>query len=198
MDEEKPPPPSAARGLIFEAISGVQGAGVTPTKDTDVRDMLRAVGGTSAKTRSGIDLSAAAKALKVSRRTVERWVKSAETGTGQRPSAVHHKQLVRRARQQASTRAGRRRTLSASPQMQSMARKGGRIHLDAFQGPRDRKYRRQRTVVWDLSPEDAQEMMGAYEKDGEQGLSSWAASWADTNYVDGWGIEGPISGLKFT
>src|SRR5450759_5645794 len=72
------------RGKLFTALTGNSEADVTGKGD--VRGMLMAVGGSSSKTKSGIDLTKAAAKLGVSRRTVERWVKTAATGQGQRPS----------------------------------------------------------------------------------------------------------------
>ena len=72
-------PMSALRGKIFSALTG-QKADVSGKPTGDLRGMLLAVGGASPKTKSGIDLTAAAHKLGVTRRTVERWLKAAETG----------------------------------------------------------------------------------------------------------------------
>ena len=81
---------SDLRGKLFSAITG-RDADVSGQPGGDLRGMLMAVGGASRRTQSGIDLTKAAKSLGVSRRTVERWVKTEQTGTGQRPSAQHAK-----------------------------------------------------------------------------------------------------------
>ena len=95
------------RNTLFAVLTGRQGD-VSGKAGGDVRGMLMAVGGSSTRTKSGIDLTAAANKLGVSRRTVERWVKTAQTGTGQRPSAPHAKALAAKARQAATTKAGRK------------------------------------------------------------------------------------------
>src|SRR4051794_29802263 len=96
-------PASYLRGKVFNLLTGMQ-ADVSGSPQGDLRGMLLAVGGTSSKTRSGIDLTGAAAKLGVSRRTVERWVRTSQTGTGQRPSAAHLTNLAKQARQAATTK----------------------------------------------------------------------------------------------
>ena len=76
------------RGTVFQALTGQTGADVSGTTTGDLLGQIRAIGGSSARTRSGIDLTRAATRLGVSRRTVERWVANATTGGGRRPSAA--------------------------------------------------------------------------------------------------------------
>ena len=95
------------RTSLFSMLTGRQ-ADVSGQVGGDVRGMLMAVGGASSRTKSGIDLTRAAGKLGVSRRTVERWVKTAQTGSGQRPSSQHAKTLATKARQAATTKAGRK------------------------------------------------------------------------------------------
>ena len=76
---------SDLRGKLFTALTG-RDADVSGQAGGDLRGMLMAVGGASRRTKSGIDLTKAAKSLGVSRRTVERWVKTEQTSAGQRPS----------------------------------------------------------------------------------------------------------------
>lgn len=185
------------RGLLFGALSGRPNSDVSGKADGDVKGMLLAVGGASDKTRSGIDLTSAAKALGVSRRTVERWVRSADSGTGQRPSKEHQTTLARASRQRATTKAGRAQTLAGSSRMQRMARHGGKVRINAFQGPMENKYKRLRTVEWDLSAAEAREMMAAYEARGDAGFMAWAQQFGTENYVPDWQI-GDVEGLSFS
>jgi len=194
---------SDLRGKLFTALTGRQ-ADVSGNTAGDVRGMLMAVGGHSSKTQSGIDLTKAAHTLGVSRRTVERWVKTARTGAGQRPSAVHAKGLATKARQAATTKAGRRAALAASTTRKAIASRGARLSLTGMQGPRaaGRDYMRKRTTQLELDPADAEAMMGAWENGGEKGFMTWATGHWGSEYLDDWqfdsvddiGIERPYGG----
>lgn len=181
---------SNLRGTLFTALTGRQ-ADVSGKADGDLRGMLMAVGGSSRRTKSGIDLSKAAKSLGVSRRTVERWVKTDETGAGQRPSPMHAKSLASRARQAATTKAGRRAALAGSTTRQAIASRGARLSITGLQGPRasGRDYMRKRTVSLELDPADAEAMMNAWENGGEKGFMSWATGHWDNEYVPDWKFE---------
>ena len=78
---------------------------------------------------------------------MERWVKSAsgEGGQAQKPSVTHAQTIARRARQAATTKAGRKAALA--DRRQAMGRRGARLSITAMQGPRDPVYRRLRTVA---------------------------------------------------
>lgn len=178
---------SALRGKIFTALTGRR-ADVSGKADGDVRGMLMAVGGPSPKTKSGIDLTKAAKSLGVSRRTVERWVKTAQTGIGQHPSPKHATALAAKARQAATTKAGRRATLAGSTRRQAIVSRGARVSITGLQGPRaaGRDYMRSRTTQLDLDPADAEAMMTAWEDGGEKGFMSWATGHWGSEYLDDW------------
>lgn len=168
------------RGQIFSAVTG-QAADVSGRPGGDLRGMLMAVGGPSARTRSGIDLTRAAKALGVSRRTAERW-----TAGTQAPSPGVARTLARRARQAATTKAGRRAALAASPTRQAIASRGARLSITAVQGPHTRDYMRARTTQLDLDPADAQAMLDAWEQGGEKGFMTWATNHWGQDYLDDW------------
>jgi transposase-like protein len=188
-------PASYLRGKVFAALTGMA-ADVSGSPDGDLRGMLLAVGGTSSKTRSGIDLTAAAAKLQVSRGTVERWVKTAQSGTGQRPSATHLKDLAKRARQAATTKAGRKAIRAGSNLSQAIASRGARLTITGYQGPVDsgKDYLRDRTTVMVLDPADAEAMMDAWEAGGEKGFISWATDYWQAEYVPGWQFGDPAKG----
>lgn len=173
------------RGKIFNALTGRQ-ADVSGRAGGDLRGMLMAVGGPSSRTRSGIDLTKAAQALGVSRRTVERWVRTQQTGAGQRPSKAHAQALARKARQAATTKAGRRAALAASPLGRTIATRGARISISGVQGPHERAYMRPRTTQLDLDPADAQAMLDAWTNGGDKGFMDWATTHWDREYLDDW------------
>lgn len=174
---------------LFEAFANTDSTDTTGSGE-DLLGMLRAIGGTSNRTKSGIDLTRVAQRMGVSRRTVERWAKSGETGQGQRPSADHFKSLTRRSRQAASTQRGRKTTVRTSGVRASLA-KGASVAIKATQGPTaaGQEYRRPRTTAVDLTPEEAQAMVDAYEQGGQKGFLGWATNHWDTEYLDGWGFD---------
>lgn len=177
---------SDLRTTLFAALTGRQ-ADVSGKPGGDVRGMLMAVGGASTRTKSGIDLTAAAGKLGVSRRTVERWVKTAQTGAGQRPSATHAKTLSSKARQAATTKAGRKAALAGSAARQAASR-GARLSITGFQGPHaaGKDYMRLRTTQVELDPADAEAMLNAWENGGEKGFMSWATNLWGNEYLPDW------------
>jgi transposase-like protein len=183
------------RGRLFAALTGNTAADVSGAGD-DLRGMLMAVGGPSGKTRSGIDLSRAAAALGVSRRTVERWIRTADTGQGQRPSPSHSHSLAQRARQAATTQDGRRRGLQAVRDRKTLAR-GARLAITGMQGPKypGKDYKRLRTTQLDLDPDSAAAMLDAYERGGDKGFLGWVTQMYGEQYVDDWEF-GPIDGIE--
>lgn len=182
-------------GRLFQAITGVGAGAVEP--GADLRSMLLAVGGPSrltkdgerARTKSGIDLTRAAEQLGVSRRTVERWLKAEETGTGQRPSAAHAKTLATKARQAASTQRGRRDSLAHSGIRGDVAQGTTAVQLLGRQGI-DSDYISRRHSAPRLEPHDALAMLDAWERGGEKGFRDWVdANWARVYIIDKWQVE---------
>lgn len=181
------------RSTIFTSMTGLRGA--RPDAGGDLRGKLLAVGGASSKTRSGIDLTRASQRLGVTRRTVERWLKadSGESGQRQKPSARHAEAIARRARQAATTKAGRKSVMAG--RRQEIGKRGARLSINARQGPYDRAYRRSRTVTVELDPGQLQRMVDAYENGGDRGFMTWATHHFGVNdgsgypaYVEEWQI----------
>lgn len=146
---------------------------------------LRAIGGASARTISGIDLTRAAAGLGVSRRTVERWVARERTGVGQRPSPRHAAALAARSRSMATTRAGRVSAMAGTERVASLAR-GAKLTVSAVQGPRSVEYMRPRTVSVMLDPDQASAMADAWQGGGQRGLMRWTVGHFRQEYTDGW------------
>lgn len=181
------------RSTIFSAITG-HDSDVSGKADGDIAGMLMAVGGASSKTKSGIDLTRAAEVLDVSRRTVERWVKTSQTGTGQRPSAGHAKTLATKSRQAATTKKGRK--AAAAALRKHVSAKGARIAVTGYQGPHIGKdYRRHRTTTLDLDPDQAGAMMDAFEEGGEKGFMTWATEFWGEEYVSDWTFSSEPGGI---
>ena len=175
----------AGRGEIFRWVTGRSDVQVEG-ESSDIHGMLMAAGGPSSRTKSGIDLTAAAAKLGVSRRTVERWHKTSQTGQGQRPSPGHLKNLAKAARQAATTKAGRAQWL-ASARSDPRYRGGGRLVVDAYQGPGDSEgeYMRDRAVTHMLDRAELEEFWSAYEQGGDKGVTSWLSSRGE-DYLSGW------------
>ena len=120
------------RGAVFAALTGrkgdVSGGGES------VRGMLAAVAGTSRRTGE-VDTRAAAAALGVSQRTVQRWLRSErETGrAGIRPENLTRTQ--KSSRQAATTRQGRRRALQDARTRRNRQRPVT-VQVHGEQGPR--------------------------------------------------------------
>ena len=180
---------------LFRVLTGSGEADVSG-RGANLRGMLRAIGGSSARTRSGIDLTQAANRLGVSRRTVERWVRSEDTGQGQRPSAQRLQALQRVSRQVASTRAGRRGAIQAARAARRFSR-GARVSITGEQGPKypGKDYKRTRTTQLDLDPGAAEAMLNAWERGGERGFLSWATQHWGSEYVDDWDF-GRVDGVE--
>ncbi|MCO7221535.1 hypothetical protein [Klenkia sp. PcliD-1-E] len=174
------------RGTVFNALTG-RGGDVSGRPDGDVRGMLLAIGG-PAKTKSGINLTAAAAALGVSRRTAERWVTNASQKS--RLRGANLAKVVAQSRQAATTKAGRRRAMAAA-RRGSLTRRGAKLSITGKQGPTraGTDYRRRRRIDLMLGPGDVEEMMAAYEQGGDQGYMSWVEAYAGENYLDDWGVD---------
>lgn len=196
---------SGLRGRLFAALTGRAGD-VSGSSSGDLRAQLLAIGGPSSRTRSGIDLSRAAQRLGVSRRTAERWVQSAATGRGQKPSPASARAIAQRSRQAASTKAGRRASLAGSPAQRLASTRGIRLAITGNQGPgHGASYQRFRRTVQDLGPEDSQAALQAWVEGGEQGFMAWTTDrWSGsvdedgnyTGYLEGWMFESPPEDIE--
>lgn len=176
---------SGMRASIHRALTGDASADVTGRGG--VRGMLAAIGGRSARTKSGIDLTAAANELGVNRRTVERWVAAEQAGAGRRPRPDNMKNLQKTAQRQATTKAGRRRAVDQAKQRLGKAG-GSVISVQGYMGPRfeDATYYRNRSVdTMALSPETADWVMQGYVDDGDRGFADrWEAVMSEGGYPD--------------
>lgn len=189
------------RATLFTGLTGRTDTnpGVDPD---DILGMLRTVGGRSTRTHSGIDLTRAARALGVSRRTLERWVRTEQTGIGQRPSPGHRRTLQTRARQTATTRAGRRAALAPARASAAAVSRGAKLTISGMQGPISKDYMRDRLTYSDLTPEQLQAAFDAYERGGDKGFMAWVGGhWEDRGdgqpgYMEDWRF-GQITRIGF-
>ena len=104
----------------------------------------------------------------------------------QQPTAEHLTALRSSARR-ATTKAGRRAATAdfrASPQGRQALRTGSKLWISGTQGPRD--YPRQRDISVDISPQQLDALLRAYEQGGDRGLIAALADFVDTNYLADW------------
>lgn len=170
------------------------------SQPTTLRERLLLLGGSSTRTRSGIDLTKAAAKLGVSRRTAERWVRAEETGKGQQPSEKNLKRIERRT--SAATKTGRQAIAGQLRQRLSGATTDPSMTVRGVQGPygaAEAQYRRMRATTMRLRPDDVQAMMQAWESGGDEAMMQWAMGKYNADYLEDWGfasidsftIEGP-------
>lgn len=174
------------RNSIFNALTG-RGGDVTASGS--ITDKLVAAFG-AGKRGAAVDAQAAAKALGVTPRTVQRWVK----GEIRAPKADHLKAITKAARQAASTQAGRRAALAAS-EGDRASKRGATLRIKGRQGPLDYE-RHGRLVTLDLTPEQVRAMRAAYANSGDKGLLEWTSTELDQSYVADWNILA-IDEMKF-
>ena len=170
---------AAQSNTFYRRLSGRGDADVAEGANT--RGMLQAAYGRGPR-GAAVNAKTAAQDLGVSPGTVRRW----SAGT-QRPSPAHQKALQSAARRAAGTKRGRRAATAdfrASARGQQALRAGDKLTVSGIQGPRD--YPRDRQVTVDISPQDVEAMLRAYEEAGNRGLRDWMTGFFDNNYVAGW------------
>lgn len=154
--------------------------------DPSVEQQLADVYG---RTRQGhLDTKAAAEGLGVSRRTVQRWAK-----TGKLPSSTAGQQAQASVAQWRDSPAGRRQQMGDA----RIKRLSGGFKARTtgiFQVSQDRRGRRD--VLIDVSPEDAQAMIGAYLAGDERGMADAFNESAAGAFGYG-SVEVQISSIRF-
>ena len=109
----------------------------------------------------------------------------------QRPSPGHLAALRKAARRATTTKRGRRSATAdfrASTQGRQALRGGSKIWVSGEQGVGgyDQGYARDRRVATDITPEELEAMLRAYEEGGDRGLREWMTGFFDDKYVAGW------------
>lgn len=176
MDPKKLTP--QVRNSIFNALTG-RGGDIT-TGGTLTDKLVAAFG--PGRRGATVNTQAAAKALGVTPRTIQRWVK----GEIRNPKPSHAQALAKAARQAATTKAGRKAALAAA-RGDRASKRGATMRIRGQQGPLDYE-RYGRTVTLDLNPEQVEAMRDAYEAGGDKGMLGWTTTELDQNYVADWNI----------
>lgn len=178
---------SRLRQALFSGLTG-RGGDVSGRPDGDLRTLLQTAFG-EGRRPGGVDTRAAAEGLGVTQRTVQRWL----AGAGRQShgaSPEHMKAIARKARQAASTQAGRR-AATAAVRQGPLPRTGARLTVRGMQGPMrsGSDYRRTRAVDFDLEPGDVDGLLSAYERGGDRAAVGWLEGHADATYVADWSFE---------
>lgn len=180
---DKPGFTPGLRQTLFGALTGRSGD-VTGRRDGDLRAMLQAAYGEGQRPGS-VNTRAAAQALGVDIRSVQRWVRGTNGA-----SPEHRKTIAKKAKQAASTQRGRR-AAAAAVRRGPLARNGARLSIRGAQGPSraGEDYRRFRKVDLLLGPGDVDGMLSAYEQGGDRAVVSWMEGHFDREYVADWGFD---------
>lgn len=171
------------RNAFFRALTGSSSADV---QGGSVKGMLIAAFGGSKKDGARPDTAAAAKGLGVSQRTVQRWL-AAEGHQRQAPRATTLKALSTKARQAASTRAGRARAIAGV--RQQLTKRGFQLQIAGVQGPQAGPgYMRLRTTGMNLDdPQVAAGFLDAWERGGDAAAQRYLID--QQVYYDSWAFE---------
>lgn len=175
----------ALRKTFYRRLSGRGDAEVV--EGVSVRGMLQAAYGRGPR-GGAVNARAAAQHLGVSVGTVRRWA----AGT-QKPSPAHLAALQSAARRAITTKRGRRAATAdfrASAAGRQALRVGSKLWVSGEQGVGgyDQGYARDRRVAVDISPDEVEAMLRAYEQGAERGLREWLTKFFDDKYVAGWGF----------
>ncbi|ORX21147.1 helix-turn-helix domain-containing protein [Mycobacterium xenopi] len=174
---------AAQSNTFLRRISGRREADAAQGAST--RGMLQAAFGRGPR-GAAVNARAAAEKLGVSPGTVRRWA----AGT-QKPSPGRLAAIRAAARRVTTTKRGRRAATAdfrASPQGSQALRTGSKIWVSGEQGVGgyDKGYARDRRVATDISPEELEAMLRAYEDGGDSGLRDWMREFFDDKYVADW------------
>ena len=174
---------AAQSNTFYRRISGRREADFAD--GASLRGMLQAVFGRGPR-GGAVNAKAAAQSLGVSPGTVRRWA----AGT-QRPSRGRLAAIRQAARRVTTTKRGRRAATAdfrTSTQGSQALRAGSKIWVSGEQGVGgyDQGYARDRRVATDISPEEIDALLRAYEDGGDRGLRDWLKEFFDDKYVAGW------------
>lgn len=163
------------RARLFNVMTGRDGNPLSGT----VADRLAAAFGPG-KRGGRVNVAAAAKALGVTPRTVQRWV----SGEIRTPRPAKAREIDRRARQAATTKRGRKVAM-AQRRAARISPRGAQLVVGGKMGPgTDLAYQRRRIVRHQLSPEAIEAMQVAYEEGGHEGLIQRTEEILSSEYLD--------------
>ena len=191
------------RNTLFQAISwlGSESEPSTPgtggAEASDVAKHLRTLYSTTRtittpggvkKSVTKISTAEAAKALGVSQRTVQRWLKGVHN-----PKQTVMNNLKKKARQAVTTKRGRQQMVRRARANQRIPMGGVKVSVTGTQGPRD--YSRDRTIQQKLTPEEYENFRSAWAMGGDVAAREYLEAVLSEKYVDDWKI-GNISAMS--
>lgn len=151
----------------------------------DLREQLLAIGGSSPRSASGVNISAAAKRLKINERTIRGWLNE-----GRHPSGKSSRRVRTLARNAGRTKAGRKATVERARAEGAFA--GVRaVSISGMQGPRrsGKDYARLRTISVPLGADDLDRLQAAYANGGEGAVDEELTGIVEREYMPGWGVQ---------
>lgn len=158
-------------------------------KDSSLSDKLKAIGGTSDRSSSGVNITETAKRLKVNPRTVRGWLNE-----GKNPSPKSAKRVTTLARNAERTKAGRKAAVERAKQRGTFSGVTS-VSISGMQGPArsGRDYARERTITIDatdgLTPADIEALQEAYINGGDAAVDAEIRDMTGRLYLNGWGVE---------
>ena len=170
---------TAATKSLMARFAGAQ----PPQSGQDVGQMLRSVYGASNRDPQRPDLRAASADLGMSTRQLRRWVSGESRPRADNPRLQRLQRLSRNA---LNSRAARARALGAQPPAPPTT--SPTLRVGGVQGvvsSNDDAYR-DRTVQFDLSPEEYAELQQLWVEHGNAGMADGLHALADRNYYDNW------------
>lgn len=189
----EPPARNKQRSAIFSGLTGSKAP--APDGRGDLRGMITSIYGKNA--RGGPDTARAAKGLGVSQRTVQRWLKGTNA-----PKPETLKKITTRNRQRMTTKRGRAK-IANSLKSSALAGKttSYSVNVHGIQGPtsdpNNWDYLRYGNANEQLSPQQYEQLLDAWAKDGDDGALSFLRQHYSSNYVDDWHFHG-VDGITIT
>lgn len=167
------------RQVMFEALTGTKNSAAAG-QGGSVRGMLQGLYGTTRNGQPAVDTREAARRLKVSQRTVQRWIKNDHT-----PSTDHLKSIQKKSRQAVTTKRGRARAIRRAASTQPSTKEGVKVTVHGSQGPRGYA-RDNRNATQKLTPEEHEGLLNAYAEGGDEGALNYLSGIYSEKYVDNW------------
>lgn len=189
------------RNTLFQAISwlGSESEPSTPgtggAEASDVAKHLRTLYSTTRtvttpggvkKSVTKISTAEAAKALGVSQRTVQRWLKGVHN-----PKQTVMDTLKKKARQAVTTKRGRQQMVRRARANQKISGSWVKVAVSGQQGPNDAwdpHYGRDRTIQQKITPEEYENFRNAWAMGGDVAAREYLEAVLSARYVDDWKI----------
>lgn len=180
-------PTAANADLIRQAARKAQGRA---PRDPHKRmlSLLEIIGGTSKRTKSGVNTAAAAKRLGVSPGTVRRWANNPEA----HPNAATQAKMLATARRMTNTKRGRTSAMREIRAHQVFDRPMT-LDITAMQGPAGSAtkgapvsdYLRDRRTHFDITAEEANQLLDLYQDSGPDAVHDWVNDMLSQRYYHG-------------